>query len=183
MFDIFQKQGCVIWLTGLPAAGKTTVASEIVKIFETHLIKFEWLDGDKVREFFPQSGFTKNDRTEHIHRVGFTAGLLAKHGVNAVVSMVSPYETARLLAGQHCKNFFLIYISTPQSICELRDPKNLYKRARAGEVKNFTGVSDDYEIPTQPFLSIDCSEGEASDKAMTILDTISRSLHHGVTKE
>ncbi len=120
--------------------------------------KVEHLDGDAVREVFPTTGFSKEERDNHVKRVGFVASLLQKHGVFVVASFISPYQDARDFVRDMCQDFTEIHISTPLEVCEERDVKGLYKKARKGEIDNFTGISDPYEEPENPELRIDTTD-------------------------
>jgi len=145
------NKGFVLWFTGLSQSGKTTIANEVFSILEDEGLKVERLDGDIVRESLTKDlGFTKKDRDENITRVSFVAKLLSKNGVGVVASFISPYAERRQHLRNTVENFIEIYVSTPVEICEERDGKGLYKKARAGEIKNFTGISDPYESPENP---------------------------------
>lgn len=152
-----QLQPAVIWLTGLPGSGKSTIAERLVEEIRDLGVKVEHLDGDQVRELFPGTGFSKAERDMHIRRIGFTASKLEKNGVFVVASFISPYRESRDFVRKRCRNYKEIYLSTPLEVCEQRDPKGLYARARRGEIKNFTGVDDPYEIPENPLLKLDTS--------------------------
>jgi adenylylsulfate kinase len=149
------SQACVIWLTGLSGAGKTTIADEISRILNERGISYENLDGDRIRALFPKTGFSREERNSHICRVGWAASLLEKHGVTAIVSLVSPYRDSRDWVRDHCQKFIEVYVATPLEECERRDPKGLYRKARRGEIRSFTGVDDPYEAPLKPDLVID----------------------------
>ncbi len=162
----------VIWITGLPAAGKTTTGKALAEALKERGHRVEHLDGDIMRKLFPGTGFSKEDRDSHIRRVGYLAALLEKHGVCVVASFVSPYREARAFARSQCKNFVEVYLSTPLEECERRDPKGLYKKARRGEITQFTGIDDPYEPPENPEIEIDTSRHSTEE----ILETILRKL-------
>ncbi|HUH00382.1 MAG TPA: adenylyl-sulfate kinase [Kofleriaceae bacterium] len=153
------QRGAVIWLTGLSGSGKSTLAYAL----ESRLVLEERhpayvLDGDNVRHgLCSDLGFSPGDRDENIRRVGEAAALFADAGVIAIAGFISPYEQgrerARDRAGASC--FIEVYLDVPVSVCEERDPKGLYKKARAGEIPNFTGVSAPYEAPADPELRLD----------------------------
>jgi adenylylsulfate kinase len=145
----------VIWLTGLPASGKSTLASAIAKKLRARGHAVEELDGDAIREVFPSTGFSRADRDQHIRRVGFMASRLESHGVIVVASLISPFEDSRAFVRTACQNYFEVYVNTPLAICEKRDPKGLYKKARAGLIKSMTGIDDPYEAPQKPEATID----------------------------
>lgn len=148
----------VIWMTGLSGAGKTTIALALTERLRVLGIPVEHLDGDTIRDIFPNTGFSKKERIEHLNRVGFLASRLERNGVFVVASLISPYKESRDFVRKICHHFLEVYISTPLSECEKRDPKGLYKKARSGELKNFTGVSDPYEPPQHPELTINAAE-------------------------
>ena len=149
---------CVIWITGLPAAGKTTIGKALAEALREQGQRVEHLDGDRLRELFPGTGFSKKDRNSHIHRVGYLAGMLEKNGVTVVASFISPYLKAREFVRGQCSQFIEVYLSTPLEECERRDPKELYKKARKGEITQFTGIDDPYEAPENPEIKIDTSD-------------------------
>jgi adenylylsulfate kinase len=115
----------------------------------------EYIDGDALREVFPNTGFTRAEREEHLRRTGYMASRLAAHGVTVVASFVSPYRDSREFIRKLCGEFVEIYVSTPLEECERRDVKGLYARARRGEIRNFTGIDDPYEPPEHPELTLD----------------------------
>ncbi|MBI3544197.1 MAG: adenylyl-sulfate kinase [Deltaproteobacteria bacterium] len=147
----------VLWFTGLSGAGKTTLSIALVDELRRRNLRVEHLDGDTIRHIFPKTGFSREEREEHIKRVAYLASRLEKNGVFVVVSLISPYEASRDFARGICENFFEIYLSTPLGECERRDPKGLYRKARSGEVKDFTGITAPYEPPKKPELTIDTS--------------------------
>ncbi len=153
----------VLWFTGLSGSGKTTIARLVLARCEELGIPVEWLDGDVTREFLPQTGFTKADRDANVLQAGFIARMLEKNGITVVASYISPYAETREKVRAMCMNFIEIYVSTPLEECERRDVKGLYAKARAGEIKNFTGIDDPYEPPKNPELVIDTLEGTPED--------------------
>lgn len=150
----------VLWFTGLPSSGKTTLADAVSSRLVVRGVNTCRLDGDVVREVFPQTGFSRAERNLHIRRMGFMASMLEKHGVSSVTSFVSPYSESRDEIRRFCKNFIEVYVSTPVEECERRDVKGLYQKARAGEIKNFTGIDDPYEPPTGAEIVIDTTGRE-----------------------
>lgn len=147
----------VIWLTGLSGSGKTTLALELVQEFRRRGLRCEHLDGDSLRDILPGTGFSREERVAHAKRVGVLASILERNGISVVVSLISPYAESRDFVRKLCKNFVELYVSTPLEVCENRDPKGLYKKARLGEIQNFTGLNDPYEAPVNPEISIDTS--------------------------
>lgn len=162
----------VLWFTGLPGSGKSTLSDLVCLELEKRGVRYEHLDGDAIRAVFPQTGFSAEERKQHIRRVGFLAGLLEKHGVFVVVSLVSPYEDARAFARDLAKRFIEVYLSTPLETCEKRDPKGMYAKARKGLISHFTGVDDPYEPPTRPEVTIDTARVSAPDAVRRILERV-----------
>ena len=152
------KEPCVIWFTGLSGAGKTTLAEKLAAYLKAKGEKCELLDGDTVRNIFPQTGFTKKERDEHVKRMGFLASMLERNGVTVLASFISPYRESRDFVRKMCKNFVEVYVSTSLEVCEKRDVKGLYKKARNGEIKSFTGIDDPYEPPLNPEITINTAE-------------------------
>ncbi len=170
-------QGGVVWFTGIPGAGKTTLCNMVGSELKKEGIKAEILDGDVVRENLCKGlGFSKEDRDTNIRRIGFVAQLLARNGVWVLVSAISPYreirdEVRRKIRGKGAE-FIEVYVRCPLEVAELRDPKGLYKRARKGEIASFTGVSDPYEEPLSPEVIINTdkdSPEECVSKLMNFL--------------
>ena len=157
------KASFVLWLTGLPCSGKTTLAKRISETLGQAGIATEHLDGDTLREVFPNIGFSKQERNTHIKQVAFWSSKLEEHGVCVLASFVSPYEESREFARKRCKNFIEIFVSTPLEECERRDVKGMYRKARAGEISNFTGIDDPYEVPNNPNIKIDTTSRDIDD--------------------
>ncbi len=152
------QPGCVIWLTGLSGSGKTTLAKEVCRRLAAKTPRVEHLDGDAVREVFPLIGYDRDSRNDHIRRIGFLASRLEKHGVIVVASFISPYQESRDFTRKLCRHFIEVYLNAPLAVCESRDPKGLYKKAREGKITNFTGVQEPYEPPASPELTLDTSQ-------------------------
>ena len=149
------KPGPVLWFTGLSGSGKSTIATRVHEALVRRGQEVEYIDGDALREVFPNTGFTRGEREEHLRRTGYMAARLAAHGVTVVASFVSPYRESREFIRRLCRDFIEIYVSTPLDECERRDVKGLYARARRGEIRNFTGIDDPYEPPEHPELTLD----------------------------
>ena len=154
-------QGVVLWFTGLSGAGKSTVANALEQELVKRKVHSYLLDGDNVRHgLCADLGFSEADRTENIRRVGAVAGLMLDAGLVVLSAFISPYRAQR----QAIKNslpegkFLEIYIATSLDVCEQRDVKGLYQKARRGEISHFTGISDPYEAPEQPDLTIDTAQ-------------------------
>ncbi len=167
-----QRKPAVIWLTGLSGSGKSTLAEGIFEAIKQRGMKVEHLDGDLVRDVFPRTGFSKEERDRHIRRIGFLASMLEKNGVFVVASFIAPYKESRDFVKERCKNYKEIYLSTPLEVCEQRDPKGLYAKVRNGEIKNFTGVDDPYEVPADPYLNLDTSNISIEESVKTILRSL-----------
>jgi len=143
--------GCTIWFTGLSGSGKTTISKNVFDILKKAEIPVELLDGDIVRENLTKGlSFSKEDRDENIRRIGFVAHLLTKHGVVVIVSAISPYRDTRDEVRSLIGNFIEVFVDAPLTVCESRDVKGLYKKARLGEIRQFTGINDPYEPPLNP---------------------------------
>jgi adenylyl-sulfate kinase len=154
------SSGVIVWITGLSGAGKTTVATGLCAELVGRGFDADVLDGDVMRHHISRGlDFSREGREENIRRLGFVAGLLARHGVIAIVAAISPYRAARdeVRAAANGR-FFEVYMATPLKVCEQRDPKGLYRRARAGELRQFTGIDDPYEAPVSPEISCSAEE-------------------------
>lgn len=160
----------VLWFTGLSGSGKSTIADWVATSLRNGGLSVERLDGDSVRNIFPNTGFTRPERDAHIRRIGFLASKLEEHGVFVVASFVSPYEESREFVRGLCSSFTEIYVSTPIDECERRDVKGLYARARRGEIDNFTGISDCYEAPQNPDLIIDTSRLSVQEAGRAVIN-------------
>ncbi|TAD79379.1 MAG: adenylyl-sulfate kinase [Oscillatoriales cyanobacterium] len=140
--------GATIWLTGLSGAGKTTIAQALAETLRSRGLPVEVLDGDLVRQYLSKGlGFSKEDRDENIRRIGFVAQLLARNGVYTIVSAISPYREVRREVRSMIERFVEVYVNAPLAVCESRDVKGLYAKARAGMIRGFTGIDDPYEAP------------------------------------
>lgn len=154
------KQGTVIWLTGLSGAGKTTLAQGLSKRLKAAGLQVETLDGDEVRENLSRGlGFSKADRDTNVHRIGYVARLLARNKIVVIVPVIAPYretrgDVRRLIQNDNSQ-FIEVFVRCDLQTLIERDVKGLYKKALAGEVKNFTGVSDPYEEPLEPDVLVD----------------------------
>jgi adenylylsulfate kinase len=140
----------VYWLTGLPASGKTALADRLYEYLKSKGLKVERLDGDTLRTMFPETGFSREERNRHVRRAGEYAAKFEKEGAVVVASLISPYRESRAYVRSLCSCFIEVYVNASLATCEKRDPKGLYKKARAGQIKNFTGIDDPYEPPESP---------------------------------
>jgi adenylyl-sulfate kinase len=148
-------KGFTLWFTGMSGSGKTTLSRAIEDRLRRHGAKVERLDGDVVRERLSKGlGFNKEDRDENIRRIGFVCELLSRHGVIAMAAAISPYRGVREEIRARIPHFVEIYMECPLDVLVERDVKGLYKKALAGEIPNFTGVSDPYEAPANPEITV-----------------------------
>lgn len=148
-------KGFTLWLTGLSGAGKTTIAKLVYERLSEAGARVEMLDGDVVRENLSRDlGFSKQDRDTHIRRIGFVAELLSRHGVIVIVAAIAPYREVRDELRRSIETFVEVYVECPLEVAVARDVKGLYRKAIAGEIPQFTGVSDPYEPPLSPELVI-----------------------------
>ena len=166
----------VLWFTGLSGSGKSTIAVRVHQELLRRGVEVEYIDGDALREVFPNTGYTRSEREEHLRRTGYLASRLAAHGVTVVASFVSPYRESRDFIRGLCPNFAEIYVSTPLEECERRDVKGLYARARRGEVRNFTGIDDPYEAPVRPELTLDTRTLSVDESVAKVLEQIEDQL-------
>jgi adenylyl-sulfate kinase len=168
--------GFVVWLTGLPAAGKTTIAGLVADDLESRDLPVERLDGDVVRRHLSRGlGYSREDRDANVERIAWVASRLARVGGVVVVAAISPYDgarrSARALVEEHAR-FVLVHVATAVEECRRRDPKGMYALALAGEIEHFTGVDDPYEAPTTPELRLDTTGESPIDSARRVLETL-----------
>jgi adenylyl-sulfate kinase len=149
------EEGFTIWFTGLSGAGKSTLANILAERLRGMGRRVELLDGDEVRKNLSSGlGFSKADRDANIRRIAYVAKLLSRNGVIAITAAISPYREIRDEARRDIKHFVEVFVDCPLEICEQRDVKGLYARARAGEIQQFTGISDPYEPPLHPEITV-----------------------------
>jgi adenylylsulfate kinase len=170
------KNGFILWFTGLSGAGKSTLATHLTPILKSKGCRVEVLDGDEVRENLSKGlGFSKEDRDTNIRRIGFVANMLARNGVASITAAISPYREIRDEIRKRSEAEFVeVYVEAPLDVLEARDPKGLYKKARAGIIKNFTGVSDPYEAPTNPEVTVHTGKESVEESAAKILAHLSK---------
>ncbi|MCA9970178.1 MAG: adenylyl-sulfate kinase [Anaerolineales bacterium] len=155
MSDNNKQKGFVLWMTGLSGAGKTTIALILEKELHERGVLIERLDGDVVRQSLTRDlGFSKEDRDKNIERVSFVAKLLSRNGVGVVCSFISPYQAVRDMVRAETTNFLEVFIDAPLEVVMERDVKGLYQKAIAGEIPNFTGISDPFEAPGNPDIHV-----------------------------
>jgi adenylyl-sulfate kinase len=152
-------KGFTLWFTGMSGAGKSTISNLLVERLRRLNAKVEVLDGDVVRTHLSKGlGFSKEDRDENIRRIGFVCELLSRNGVIAIAAAISPYRAVREEVRARIENFVEVYVECPVEVLAERDVKGLYKRALAGEIPQFTGVSDPYEPPVDPEVTVNSSQ-------------------------
>jgi len=181
----FLQPGFCIWFTGLSGSGKSTTADALARMLENAGRVVTVLDGDRVRTHLSRGlGFSRDDRDTNIRRIGFVASEIVRHGGAVICAVISPYRAARdecrALIGPAC--FVEIYLDVPLEVCEARDPKGLYARARRGELRGLTGIDDPYEPPLQPELTLETVHSSAECNARTVVEHLVRaSLLSSVT--
>ena len=167
--------GFAIWMTGIPCAGKTTIARKL----QEHIPNLAVLDGDELREWLSPKDFSKEARNEHNKKVAYLAKLLIKHKVPVSISLISPYienrEAARKIIGNG--KFIETYVRCSLNVCEKRDVKGMYKKARDGEIKNFTGIQDPYEEPLNPEIIVNTEEENLDSTVNKIITRLSELGH------
>ncbi len=169
------SEGFTLWFTGLSGAGKTTVSALVGKELRDRGLKVEVLDGDVVRTHLSKGlGFSREDRDTNIRRIAFVSKLLTRNGVAVIVAAISPYRNIRDEARAEIERFVEVFVKCPIETCVKRDVKGLYKRAMAGEIPAFTGVSDPYEEPLAPELVLETHREEPETSARRVIATIER---------
>jgi adenylyl-sulfate kinase len=167
------QKGFVLWMTGLSGSGKTTIALLLEKELRKRGLKVERLDGDVVRQSLTRDlGFSKEDRDKNIERVTFVAKLLSRNGVACICAFISPYQSVRDQVRAETTNFIEVYIDAPLDVLVDRDVKGLYQKAMAGEIPNFTGISDPFEAPARPDIHIRTDLQTPLESAGKILGTL-----------
>jgi adenylyl-sulfate kinase len=166
-----KEQGFILWFTGLSGAGKSTLAERVAMTLRDKGVRVEVLDGDEVRENLSKGlTFSKEDRDTNVRRIGFVANLLARNGVCAITAAISPYRAIR----EECRAkaqapFIEVFVDVPLEVAEKRDVKGLYKKARAGAIEHFTGITDPYEPPTKPEVTVRTATESIEQSAAAIL--------------
>jgi adenylyl-sulfate kinase len=166
-------KGFTLWFTGMSGAGKSTIAGLIANRLRAHGAKVEVLDGDEVRTYLSKGlGFSKPDRDENIRRIGYVCELLSRNGVIAIAAAISPYRAVRDEVRARIAHFVEVYVECPLETLAARDVKGLYQRALAGEIAQFTGISDPYEPPLEPAVTVNSSRETAEESADRIWATL-----------
>lgn len=164
-----QNKGFTLWFTGLSGSGKSTLANILVERLRSWGWRVELLDGDELRTNLTKDlGFSKEDRDTNITRISYVTKLLSRNGVVAITAAISPYREARNRARSEIENFVEIYVDCPLEVCVERDVKGLYAKAISGEIPHFTGVSDPYEPPLKPEISVRSHE-QAPDECVDLI--------------
>lgn len=176
---VLGHQGCTLWLTGLSGSGKSTIGVALEHALISRKVLAYRLDGDNVRHGLNANlGFGADDRTENIRRIGEVAKLFADAGVVTISSFISPYQRdrdqVRKIHEDAGLTFLEVFIDTPIEVCEQRDPKGLYKKARAGEIKGFTGIDDPYEAPTSAEVHVRTDKQSIQDSAHELVEALIR---------
>jgi adenylylsulfate kinase len=172
------RKGALVWFTGLSGSGKSTLAQAVFARLAAQGRAVEILDGDMVRAHLSRGlGFSREDRMENIRRIAFVGNLLASHGVVVLAPVIAPYRSIREEVRRGSPCYVEVYVNAPLEVCEQRDPKGLYRRARAGEIANFTGLDDPYEAPEAP--EVECRTHVDGVEACVelILGSIARALN------
>ena len=166
--------GVTVWITGLPCSGKSTVAARVAEEVRARGRRAEILDGDIVRaRLSPDLGFSREDRDTHVRRIGFICGLLSRHDVVAIAAVISPYLAARKeLRRELAPKFLEVWTACPIEVCEARDVKGLYRRARAGQIRGFTGVDDPYEPPLAAEVVLRTDRETPEESARRVLEAL-----------
>jgi adenylyl-sulfate kinase len=166
-------RGFTLWFTGLSGAGKSTLAAAVSAELRRRGIAVEVLDGDEVRQNLSKGlGFSREDRDTNIRRIGYVAKLLARNGVAVITAAISPYRAIRDEVREDIGAFIEVYVKASLDECIRRDTKGLYARALAGEIPQFTGVSDPYEEPVSPELVIDTEREQVGESAARVIDRL-----------
>jgi adenylylsulfate kinase len=176
---LLRQRGATLWFTGLSGSGKSTIAFTLEHALVQRGQLAYVLDGDNIRHGLNKNlGFSATDREENIRRIGEVAKLFADCGAITMTSFISPYrkdrDTVRALHAADKLPFIEVYVNTPIATCEERDPKGLYKKARAGQLKNFTGIDDPYEAPLQPELTIDATSTSPQEATVLLVDYLEK---------
>ena len=170
-----EHKGFTLWFTGLSGSGKSVLADAVADELRNRGMKVERLDGDIVRKSLTRDlGFSEDDRKMNIERVTFVAKLLTRNGVAVLCSFISPYNDIRDYSRKEIRDYVLVYVKCPLDICEQRDPKGLYKRARAGELENFTGVNHPFEEPLNPDIVVETDQNTLEDNKAIILHALEK---------
>lgn len=171
-----KTKGVTVWFTGLSGSGKTTISRRVECELRIRNCPVEVLDGDEIRTHLSQGlGYNKEDRDTNIRRIGFVANILSRNGIVVFVAVISPYRNIRNEVRSMTENFVEVYVNAPLHICEMRDVKGMYAKARLGKIKNFTGIDDPYEEPISPEIVCHTAKEtveESTDKVISELERL-----------
>ena len=168
-----EERGFTLWFTGLSGSGKTTIAELVERELRNRERPVEVLDGDIVRTNLSKGlSFSRDDRNINVLRIGFVANLLTRNGVGVIVSAISPYKEARDQVRRRIVDFVEVFVDAPLEVCAQRDVKGLYKKAFSGEIEGFTGVSDPYEPPNAPDLTLKTDEESPEESASKVIEKL-----------
>ncbi|HZD30916.1 MAG TPA: sulfate adenylyltransferase subunit CysN [Candidatus Angelobacter sp.] len=170
---VAQQRGLTVWFTGLSGAGKTTICRAVATELLANGLQVEVIDGDVIRNYLCKDlGFSKEDRDENIRRIAFVSQLLTRNGTVVLVSAISPYRAGRDGARRTIGNFLEVHVSTPLAVCEVRDPKDLYQKARAGKIHGFTGIDDPYEPPLNPEIICNTDRESTRESSVKVVSAV-----------
>ena len=170
-----EHKGFTLWFTGLPCSGKSVLADAVAADLKERGMKVERLDGDIVRQGLTRDlGFSKEDRAKNIERVTFVAKLLTRNGVAVLASFVSPYNEIRHNSRKEIGEYILVYVKCPIGICEERDIKGMYAKARVGKIKDFTGVDDIFEEPEDADIIVETDKQTIEESKLIVLDALDK---------
>ncbi|MBU7012427.1 MAG: adenylyl-sulfate kinase [Theionarchaea archaeon] len=173
-----EQKGFTVWFTGHPCSGKSSIADAVAQKLKERGLKVERLDGDTVRKSLSKDlGFSEKDRYTHIERVTFVAKLLTRNKVAVVASFISPYREMRASARKEIGDFVEVYVKCPLKVCMERDGKELYKKAIAGEIKNFTGISHPYEAPESPEIVLETDNESVKECAEKVIQKLEELMY------
>jgi adenylylsulfate kinase len=168
-----EHKGFTLWFTGLSGSGKSALADAVAEDLKKKSMKVERLDGDIVRKSLTKDlGFTEEDRNMNIERVTFVAKLLTRNGVAVLASFISPYNKIRAYSRKEIGDYILVYVKCSLKVCEERDPKGMYAKARAGEIKNFTGIDHPFEEPNNPDIIVETDKNTIEESRRIILKAL-----------
>ncbi len=168
-----EHKGFTLWFTGLPCSGKSVLADAVAEDLKNKGMKVERLDGDIVRKSLTRDlGFSEEDRNRNIERITFVAKLLTRNGVAVLASFVSPYNKIRAYSREEIGDYILVYVKCPVGVCEERDVKGMYAKARAGEIKDFTGIDHPFEEPDNPNITVETDKQTVEESKRIILEAL-----------
>ncbi|MFX1339556.1 MAG: adenylyl-sulfate kinase [Promethearchaeota archaeon] len=175
MLKIMEHRGFTLWFTGLPCSGKSVLADAVAEDLKKRGMKVERLDGDIVRKGLTSDlGFSEEDRNKNIERVTFVAKLLTRNGVAVLASFVSPYNKIRAYSREEIGDYILVYVKCPVEVCEERDVKGMYAKARSGEIKDFTGIDHPFEEPDKADIIVETDKQTIEESKEIVINTLDK---------